>query len=833
MSYLYLILEALLPVAFAVGFKLLNHKTKFRDLPYWVKQVIYAIAFGGLAVFGTECGVVINEGVINVRDAPPIIAGLFFGAPAGIAAGLIGGIERLITGYFIAGRAATRVACSVATILAGVLAAVLRLTTRKGKKVHVVTASTLTFVIEVFHMLLVYLTNTDNLAFVIGIYRKVVGPMLVANVLSVFLATWADLLIDRYFAKEKLFKKIRDSQMSGAIQQATLLVALLTFAIGFTSINVIQTRIGKENIENTLNTTSKTVSSTSTSLVNYALGEYASDLAKIMERYPTMEFVDCVESLKKDPVDPSKMPYPYEGCFEGYVVTTNADGEKVVDKGYTSSFSGIVTTDPLFVDLMEKLEEAPSGKFNALEDLVPTRRSDVPQEKVLYSISLYEHADKEDYIILSMNVDKINNCIKRNQNYILYNQTYASGVTVVLDKDNNFIASTRNLISAEEAQKLLSIKNFDALNQIRLKTKDVEDDWYVVASETKLAHAYSLVTVDDAELPARVSMYSSSFLFTVSVGLIFLVANALIDRMIVRKMEKVGDALDQISGNNLDTRVNVYGFEEFNKLSTGINHTVGRLQGYIEDEKARINKDLDFAKSIQKGTLPYKFPQNVNYDLYADMRPARQVGGDFYDFFPLPNNRLFFLIADVSGKGVPAAMFMMRSETLIKSLVQTDDMSLEKVMAAVNNELCTNNDAQMFVTCWCGILDINTGHIEFANAGHNAPIVKRKDGKFEEIKIIKNFVLAGMENIPFRLESIDLNPGDEIFIYTDGVTEATDKLKQLYGIGRLLKFMNEYDYHTSKEMLQGIMQQLDEFQKGAEQADDITMLMIRFKPNKN
>ena len=257
-------------------------------------------------------------------------------------------------------------------------------------------------------------------------------------------------------------------------------------------------------------------------------------------------------------------------------------------------------------------------------------------------------------------------------------------------------------------------------------------------------------------------------------------------------------------------------------------------QARISHEHSRVETELQTASQIQLHALPVASEltdgKDACFDLATSIIPAKEVGGDFYDFFYIDPTHLALVIADVSGKGIPAAMFMMRAETLIKSLVQTDEMSLDKIMYTVNNELCTNNDAQMFVTCWCGILDIKTGRVDFVNAGHNIPIVKRKRGKFEEIKVEKNFVLAGLENIPFRLESINLKPGDEIFIYTDGVTEATNKAKQLYGMNRLLRFMNGYKYRTSNDMIKGIMSQLDSFQKDAEQADDITMLMIRYKP---
>lgn len=846
MSYVVLILEALLVVLAAIVFKVLNYKTKFKNLSYWLKQAIYAVSFALIAIAATEISSAI-DGLNNTRDAGPIVAGFFFGAPAGIAAGIIAGLERLITGFYISTRMYTNIACSVATMLAGCLAALLRVTTKKGRKIHVVTACTLALVIEIIHMLLIYLTHMDDLARVIGIYRTVVGPMTIANFLAVLLAGVSDLLLDRYFNHEKLFIKLKDSQMSGAIQQTTLIIAALVFVAGFLSINSIQDRISLENIESILSSQSQNASEKGKSLVNYSLGDYASRVSKIYE-YDSSNFQAAYNDFNPEDSQTQKRPY----CCEGYVIEGkyNSDGtfkgkiiENYKEEGRLATQEDVDDDHNAVLANIIENKLVPNHRmtdFNVTDGFVSSIEEGKNKE-VVYSVA--DVTEKEDhgddtrlYFALAMDVEQGSNCVKKQATFILDNQTYETGSTALLDYYNHKLiaASTgsekRIQITDEDLSQIKQIpENAGVVTKVNIQGADFYGVAYMDPSIGM--YCYSVVTVDEAELPARVSKYSSSFLFIINVGVIFLVANALIDRLVVRKMEDVGEALDKITGNDLDVEVNVHGFEEFNKLSDGINHTVGRLKGYMIEEKKRMTRDLDFAKSIQKSALPYVFPTTPIYDLFADMKTAKQVGGDFYDFFPLNNDRLFFLIADVSGKGVPAALFMMRAESVIKSLVQADELSLDKIVSRVNNELCSNNDAQMFVTAWCGIINLKTGHIDFVNAGHNLPLIKRKGGEFQEVRVIKNFVLAGMPDIVFRAESIDLNPGDEIFIYTDGVTEATDKNKQLYGMQRLLDFMNNSNYKSSKELIDQLNVELNNFQKDVDQADDITMLMLRYKPN--
>jgi len=248
-------------------------------------------------------------------------------------------------------------------------------------------------------------------------------------------------------------------------------------------------------------------------------------------------------------------------------------------------------------------------------------------------------------------------------------------------------------------------------------------------------------------------------------------------------------------------------------------------------EKERIVAELNIAKQIQASMLPCvfpPFPHRSEFDIYASMLPAKEVGGDFYDFFFIDENQLAVVIADVSGKGVPAALFMVIAKTLIKSNAQYGK-SPKDVFETVNNLLCENNEAGMFVTAFMGILDIPSGTFNYVNAGHDPPLLKHADGNIETLSVKPGFVLAGLEDMSYEQDKIQLVAGDMLFFYTDGVTEAFDKKKNLFGKSNLLKAFNLYKDYELKEMLVSIKSEIDKFADGAEQADDITMLVLKME----
>jgi len=241
--------------------------------------------------------------------------------------------------------------------------------------------------------------------------------------------------------------------------------------------------------------------------------------------------------------------------------------------------------------------------------------------------------------------------------------------------------------------------------------------------------------------------------------------------------------------------------------------------------------ELNVAMNIQQSMLPCvfpAFPERKEFDIYAIMNPAKEVGGDFYDFFMLDESHIAIVIADVSGKGVPAALFMVIGKTLIKDHTRPGQ-DLGQVFSQVNNLLCESNSEGLFITAFEGILDLDTGEFTFVNAGHEMPFISRKGGRFESYKPLPGFVLAGMEDVSYRAGSFMLEPGDKLFQYTDGVTEATNAKNDLYGMDRLKNILGKCGGKAPGEILPEVKRDIDEFVGNAPQFDDITMICLEYK----
>ena len=251
----------------------------------------------------------------------------------------------------------------------------------------------------------------------------------------------------------------------------------------------------------------------------------------------------------------------------------------------------------------------------------------------------------------------------------------------------------------------------------------------------------------------------------------------------------------------------------------------------VTAEKERIGAELNVATQIQADMLPRifpAFPARTEFDIYATMDPAKEVGGDFYDFFLVDDDHLAVVVADVSGKGVPAALFMVIAKTLIKNHAQNRETPAE-VFTHTNAQLCEGNDAGLFVTAWMAVLEISTGKLIYVNAGHNPPLLQRAGGSYEWLRSRPGFVLAGMEGMRYRENEMELNPGDRLFLYTDGVTEATDANKELYGDDRLQAALDRQGNVPVRQLLTGIKESIDAFVGDAEQFDDITMLGLEYR----
>lgn len=318
------------------------------------------------------------------------------------------------------------------------------------------------------------------------------------------------------------------------------------------------------------------------------------------------------------------------------------------------------------------------------------------------------------------------------------------------------------------------------------------------------------------------------------------------DKTVVKPIKQLSKAArnfvdkDAVSHDDNIDKLQINSADEINDLHASIIKMEHDIRDYIENltavmaEKERIGAELNVAKEIQESMLPAIVPPYSDCDrfnIWASMSPAKEVGGDFYDFFMIDDDHIGLVIADVSGKGVPAAMFMMISMTLIKSQCMSGGTPAE-ILEKVNNQLCENNSAEMFVTVWLGIFDMNTGVLTATNAGHEYPAIKKADGKFELLKDKHGFVVAGMSGVKYKNYELQLEPGDKIFVYTDGVAEATNAQDELFGTDRMLEALNSDPTAAKKALIDNVQNAIDDFVKDAPQFDDITMLSFLYKGNK-
>ena len=302
----------------------------------------------------------------------------------------------------------------------------------------------------------------------------------------------------------------------------------------------------------------------------------------------------------------------------------------------------------------------------------------------------------------------------------------------------------------------------------------------------------------------------------------------LMQSMVVDNLLRVNKSLNRITDGDLNEKVDVYASSEFASLSDDINLTVDVLKGYIDAAEKRMEQELLLAHNIQDAALPKNFTFiHDGFELFAAMNPAREVGGDFYDFFFVDADKIALVIADVSDKGIPAALFMMRSKTAIRGLAESG-LEPEEIFYRVNNALCEGNEINMFVTVWMGIIDLNTGDMKCLNAGHEYPAVMRKGGDFEIFKDKHRLPLGAMENMTYAGYDLHLDPGDCLYVYTDGIPDGINVDEEQYGLDRMIDALNLYKNASMEGLLQGVKAEQDAFVGKADQFDDITMIGFRY-----
>ena len=452
----------------------------------------------------------------------------------------------------------------------------------------------------------------------------------------------------------------------------------------------------------------------------------------------------------------------------------------------------------------------------------------------------------EDYSILCS--------MQRNSGveYIYIFKPDDNGVTYFMDTDQEdgfplgyhgpyteegFEKTVRKLMDGEEVKPVISDGEYGWLMTVLVPVTD---------SRGQLA---ACVAVDVSMDEVRDDLHTFANRMFLLMAVITAVA-ALLDYYITKRtladpIIKLAEAAGQLveeeqsganNGTDIFGKVSIRSRDELGALYRSLTHMEQDMNAYIRDlvnvtaEKERIGAELNIATQIQADMLPRvfpPFPERHDFDIYATMTPAREVGGDFYDFFLIDDDHLGLVMADVSGKGVPAALFMVIAKTLIKNRAMMGGGPAE-ILHYVNEQLCQGNEAELFVTVWLAILELSTGKGLAANAGHEHPAVCRADGRYELAVYRHSLAVAAMEGVRFKEHSFELHPGDSLFVYTDGVTEATNIKNELFGTDRMLAALNLNPKADPKMLLKHVKAEIDGFAGGAPQFDDITMMCLHY-----
>jgi sigma-B regulation protein RsbU (phosphoserine phosphatase) len=361
--------------------------------------------------------------------------------------------------------------------------------------------------------------------------------------------------------------------------------------------------------------------------------------------------------------------------------------------------------------------------------------------------------------------------------------------------------------------------------------------WMYYAPLSSIGWSIGIV-IPQKELFADIHRLSQQVVLIGLAGLLLMsVLIVLIANRITKPLRSLATSTVDIARGNLETELpKIDSGDEIGRLAASFGSMRVALKEYIANltettaAKERYESELKIAKRIQMSFLPKKFPPvtaNGSFQIHAKLEPAREIGGDLYDFSLLDENHIFFAVGDVSDKGIPAALFMAVTKTLMKGIAETD-MEPSEILRRLNIELCRDNDTMMFVTVFCGILDLRTGLVRYSSGGHDRPIIMRRDGKPEWLPVPKGFVLGCVEESEYETMEMVLEPGESILAYTDGVTEAMNVDKELYSEDRLMGAAESIRTSNAEEMITEVFQSVYAFSAGAPQSDDITVLALTF-----
>ncbi len=767
-------------------------------------KLVIGVIYGLCAVLSTHFGVDYSHMMLNVRDMGPLSAGLFFDPVSGIIAGLIGGIERYIAGTYWGVGSYTRIACSVSTCLAGFLAAAMNIYIFKRKKPSAIYAFFMGAVVEVFHMYVVFITHRNDMSMAFYVVRTCSPAMIVFTGLGMAISSTALRICAGEWRNP--FRKMNEEEIPVSQRFQTWLF-VITFAIlVLTQLMsfLVQTRTAVQYGESTLEAVSGDIRKTYERLRQTEENtRYLAESTALMEALAIAEDVNHsggIENADAEFLDSLRDIYSLLA-----VTAVDADGGVLAASGDSPVYTG------LLAEVLDGSEEVLAVS---------------PSEARVVAGAACEGGGMIQVVVSRNAIASALNLSGLNETLSFFH--VGSDGTFDIIRDSGLITAGAHQGTPMPTEELLRVKAQPAEVCFRDKLFGVKsmcrterlDDGLTLLVQMPISEVYA-----DRDIQTYESVFAAILLFAV----IYVLISMLVQSIVVNNLLLVNESLDRITNGNLNEVVDVRRSSEFASLSDDINHTVSVLKGYIAAAEKRIEQELEFAFRIQDSALPknFTFPRK-DFELYAMMDPAKEVGGDFYDFFFVGADRLALVIADVSGKGIPASLFMMRAKTAIRGLAESGQTPAE-ILYRANNTLCEGNDAEMFVTVWLGIVDLKTGLVQCANAGHEYPTIMRAGGSFEAMKDRHGLALAAMEDMRYREYEIQLNPGDRLFVYTDGVPEAINGMEVQYGMDRLLDALNRVKGDTMKDILPVVRKDIEDFADGTDQFDDITMLGFWYK----
>lgn len=444
-------------------------------------------------------------------------------------------------------------------------------------------------------------------------------------------------------------------------------------------------------------------------------------------------------------------------------------------------------------------------------------------------------SDNKGLFLIGIDEEAMHNRLVTNvRSIILDARIGVSGYLIACDADQKVIASTytTNLEPGEAFERPDLLPQGDDINETITDLYGKKS--YVAAVKKPDLYVIGVYPTKEADALRKQENLLFVLLFFLTYTTLAITLTMLLKSRVIKQVEDIHDSLNRITEGDLNEKVDVGGSLEFVELSTGINDTVDHLKDRLEQEKEALAAKMENARRIQESGMPAAFPQHESFALFAMLRMAEAVGGDFYDFYLLGRDTLVVVMADVSGNGMPAALYMMRAKTLIKTYAE-QGLPVEQVAKKTNQTLCEDGAIDMFVSAWIAFLDLKSGVMSYVDAGHTHPVLVSDDVSFVKGKI--NLVLGAISTADYVKQEVTLRAGDRIFLYTYGVIEAEDHASQRYGEERLFALIREKikdmdasdDSAFCETACQVVLEDVQQFSSGAEQVDDITMMWIKYK----